>query len=588
MAAARARSRSAVIASSGIFLALAGFAFSLQAPAITDQVINPVVQSFIDSHENQPIPVIVQAKGSSRSVEQMVRDQGGTVSSDYRSINGFAARVSPETARSLNRDPRVEKLNIDAPVRFNGSAVVSSYLLNRYDKVDGLGANVWNKYDGSNVQVALLDSGVYPHDDLIKANPSIVPANTGNRLLALTTNAAATDAIDHVGHGTHVAGILGGNGYDSRGQYVGVAPNSLVVSVKVSDDAGNVTEGDVINGMEWVYQANQHGLNIRVVNLSMSSTVATGYNYSALDAMAEKLWASGVTVVASSGVGAGGLVNPPGNDPYVITVGSIDDNYQPSLAQAVMASWSPYGTTQDGFQKPELVADGSHVVSLAAPGSLLSGAHPDNVIAGNYFKMGGTSMAAPQVAGMVALMLQANPGMSNNRVKQVLMDRSSNFSNVSYTSWLGKTGRGSFVVGNAVGQACCSDANGGLSYSYSFNLEHMAIVQNGTVLIDAAYPDASWNNTSWNNTSWNNTSWNGTQLNNTSWNSMSWVNTSWNNTSWNNTSWNNTSWNNTSWNNTSWNNTSWNNTSWNNTSWNNTSWNNTSWNDTSWNEADFS
>jgi serine protease AprX len=367
------------------------------------------------------------------------------------------------------------------------------------------------------------------------------------------------DAVDHLGHGTHVAGIIAGNGYDSNGQYIGIAPNSLLVSVKVSDDQGDMNEGDVITGLDWVYQANQHGMHIRIINMSLSSTAQQSYNSSALDAMVEKLWNSGVVVVTSAGTGSGTVSSAPGNDPYAITVGSIDDQYQTDPSKAVMASWSPYGYTPDGFAKPELVADGSHVVSLLAPGSTMSAQHPTNVVGTSYFMMGGTSMAAPQVAGMAALMLQAIPSLTNNQVKGVLMKHHANFSSIAYTSWLGN--QGGLLNQGAVGHNDAT-SNQGLTWSQAYDSQHQAILAFGIWWTDVTWASASWNSSSWpsswNSGSWNSGSWNGTAYSSGSWNSGSWNSGSWNSGSWNSGSWNSGSWNSGSWNSASWNSGSWN------------------------------
>src|SRR5258708_27031982 len=96
----------------------------------------------------------------------------------------------------------------------------------------------------------------------------------------------------------------------------------MIVSVKVSDDLGNANEGDVISGLEWVYQANQHGMKIRVVNLSVASTVAQSYHQDPLDAMVEKLWFSGVVVVTAAGNGTGSVLSRPGTHPFALTAGS--------------------------------------------------------------------------------------------------------------------------------------------------------------------------------------------------------------------------------------------------------------------------
>ncbi|MEA2645458.1 MAG: serine protease AprX [Chloroflexota bacterium] len=532
------------------------------APA-TGRVVNPAVTAYLDqgtapagSATVAEVPLIVETDGDPAALQAFVQQRGGHIDQGFKVLHGFVATVPPEAARALNHDDRVSRLSINAPVRLLGSAVNPANLANRYDVMNHTPAAWRNGLDGSEVQVAVLDSGVYPHDDLTLKSP-FVPGNGGNRLLAMTTNPRATDAIDHVGHGTHVAGIIAGNGYDSNGQYIGEAPNSLVVSVKVSDDQGNLTEADVITGLEWVYVANQKGFTIRVVNLSLASTVAQGYNQSSLDAMVEKLWFSGVVVVAASGNGngAGGVTYAPGNDPYVITVGSIEDNFQLGLAGALMAPWATYGKTQDGFAKPEVVADGSHVVSLLAPGSSAAADHPGSIVAGSYLRMGGTSMAAPVVAGLAALAIQANPKVDNDRLKSNLVRSSRPFSLVAYTPALGLFG--GFADAAVLTSSSKTNVNRDLKPSAFFHPDTNEVYAGGTWWADATWPDASWNSTSWNSTSWNSTSWNSTSWNGTDFSSTSWNSTSWNSTSWNSTSWNSTSWNSTSWNSTSWNSTSW-------------------------------
>jgi serine protease AprX len=592
-----------------VFMAIAAFGF--YAPPHQMAVIpaiNQAIATYIQEHPLGTVSVIIETNGDPASVRQMVRESGGRIDSQMSVLNGFQATVSSQLAAKLNHDPRVRRLSINAPMRWEG-AVDSSNLLNRYDGMSRVPTVAWNTkaLDGGQSQVAVIDTGVWPHDDLV-GNSSKVPGNQGNRLISMYTNPLATDPLDHYGHGTHVAGIIAGSGYDSNGQYIGVAPNSLIVSVKVSDDLGNANEGDVISGLEWVYQANQHGMRIRVVNLSVASTVAQSYHQDPLDAMVEKLWFSGVVVVTAAGNGTGSVLYAPGNDPFVVTVGSIDDGYQTSLAASPMAAWSRYGYTQDGYAKPEVVADGSHVVSLLAPGSVLSAQHTSNIVANNYFKMGGTSMATPEVAGMAALMIEANPTLGNNKIKKMLRNASVPFGSTAYTSWLGTSG--GFLDAGAIGRVNDPDDNSNQAVSQSLNPNSGAILAGNAVWGDASWANASWTNASWTNASWTNASWTnaswtgmGTSapaLSSLVWNPASWVSTSWLNVnpvqlangSWTNGSWTNASWTNGSWTNGSWTNASWTNTppanaSWTNASWTNASWTNASWTGINWSMVSF-
>jgi serine protease AprX len=517
--------------------------------------IDATLAQYLSTHPGQRVEVVVQTKADPSGLATEVRRGGGAVDYVYPGLPGFAAGVSGDEADRLNHDPRVRRINLDAPVRWLGSAVNPSNLATRYETLSRVPQAWAGGLDGSGVEVAVVDSGGWPHDDLTLRSP-YVPGNIGNRFLGVNTNPRSADFLDHVGHGTHVAGIIAGNGYDSGGQYIGVAPNALIVGVKVADATGAANEGDVISGLEWVLQANANGMHIRVVNLSLASTVPQSYQQSALDAEVERLWHHGITVVAAAGNGTGAVDFAPGNDPMVITVGSIDDNYTSSLATSNMASWALWGTTQDGFAKPDVVADGSHVVSLLAPGSTLSAQHSGNIVGTSYFKMGGTSMAAPQVAGLAALMLQNDPGLTNGQIKRVLKRHSTPFGLTAYTSWLGTAG--GFLDASAVGNVDVDD-NAGVAWSASYNPTNDWILAGGAWWAGATWPGANWSQVALDQTSWTQTSWTtdpSTGLPQPS-PTSAWTQTSWTQTSWTQTSWTQTSWTGIAWSQTSWTGTGW-------------------------------
>ena len=166
--------------------------------------------------------------------------------------------------------------------------------------------------------------------------------------------------------------------------------------------------------------------NIRVLNLSLESTVAESYKTDPLDAAVEAAWFKGIFVVAAAGNrGPGGdaVSYAPGNDPYIVTVGAVDDNGTKELSDDAPTSWSSRGTTQDGFAKPDIYAPGAKIVSNLAPGSTYAGLCDECVTGdGEYIRAGGTSMAAPMVAGAAALGFQLDPTLTPNRAKALLRD----------------------------------------------------------------------------------------------------------------------------------------------------------------------
>jgi subtilisin family serine protease len=260
---------------------------------------------------------------------------------------------------------------------------------------------------GAGVAVAVQDSGV----DL--SNPDLA-----GHVVAVNVNASATRSNDGFGHGTRVAGVIGGQ--DPTGQYVGIAPRTDIVSVKVSDDLGGAYESDVLRGLQWVSQ-HRSSYNIRAINLSFSTSVPQSY---------------GVTVVTSAGnLGSAtdAVWYAPGNDPLVITVGCLDENQTVAPGDDSLCPISSRGMTEDGFAKPDLLAPGRKIVSALASGTngnpvVLAQEFPDRITAdGHHIRLSGTSMSAPMVTGAVALLLARHPSLTPGQVKQVLVSTASGY-----------------------------------------------------------------------------------------------------------------------------------------------------------------
>jgi serine protease AprX len=293
----------------------------------------------------------------------------------------------------------------------------------RYESYSGVQAyhssiqadRAWREATGRGVGVAVIDTGIAGDlADFLESNDG----GNSRVVASAVTNPCASDANDHFGHGTHVAGLIAGND-----RHVGVAPNADLISVKVSDDDGNTTVLDVIYGIQFAVEQRRR-LGIRVINLSLSSTVPESYLTDPLDAAVESAWFSGIVVVAAAGnegTAPTAVSYAPGNDPYVITAGGVDDLGTPDISDDVLAPWSSRGVTQDGVQKPEVLAPGTRLVAPLAPGSDLIELCPECVVEGDYFRLSGTSMAAAVVSGAAALIVEENPSWSPDRVKGAMM-----------------------------------------------------------------------------------------------------------------------------------------------------------------------
>ncbi|MFZ4663224.1 MAG: PA14 domain-containing protein [Caldilineaceae bacterium] len=375
-----------------------------------------------------------------------------------------------------------------------------------------IGANqLWNSFpylQGNGVTVAVVDSGIAPHVDFNNTTGQ-------SRVLARVsfTTGGNTFLDDFYGHGTHVAGAIGANGAQSGGAYIGVAPRVNLVDVKVTNDFGAGTTAEVVAGLQWVHE-NRTRYNIRVVNLSLNSSVAESYHQSALSAALEILWFNGIVVVVSAGNSGLPTLYPPANDPFVITVGAADPRGTPDPADDSVASFSAYGIAENGSLKPDLLAPGRDIVSLlASDDSNLARAFIASVVntvwGTRYFKMSGTSTASAVVAGAVALLLQDEPGLTPDQVKYRLMDTARPLAAGQCGSGAGRY----LDIRAAVNGSSTASANTG--------------VQASRMLWSGSQP-VTWNSVSWNSVSWNSVSWNSVSWNSVSWNSVSWNSVSWN------------------------------------------------------------
>src|SRR5690606_19663151 len=252
---------------------------------------------------------------------------------------------------------------------------------------------------------------------------------------ASSTLWATEHAHDDYGHGTHVAGIIAGSGYDSRGARAGIAPRANLIGLKVLDAEGHGYISDVIAAMEYAVE-HRSAFNIRIINLSVASAVVESYNTDPLAQAARRATDAGLVVVAAAGnLGTGpddqlqfGGITSPGNAPWVLTVGAASHNGTVRRSDDSVAAFSSRGPTWIDFgAKPDLVAPGVGIESLSDPQSTLYRQLSDYLIPGAgggwykpYLSLTGTSMAAPVVTGTVALMLQANPKLTPNAVKAIL------------------------------------------------------------------------------------------------------------------------------------------------------------------------
>ncbi|HKY50543.1 MAG TPA: S8 family peptidase, partial [Candidatus Limnocylindria bacterium] len=428
---------------------------------------------------------------------------------------------------------------------------------------------------GRGVTVAILDSGIAADPDLVQPT---------NRILASVNFADERISRDPGGHGTHVAGIVAGNGTRSEGEFVGIAPQANIVDVRVLGRNGGGRLSSVVRGIEWVV-ANRDVYNIRVMNLSFGAPVTVSYRTDPLAAAVEIAWRRGVVVVAASGNSgpARDTVVTPGIDPYAITVGATDDGGTLSTRDDSLAPFSSWGTAESNA-KPDLVAPGRRIVSVRAVGSFLDTLFPERVVTAangaTYLRLSGTSMSTPVVAGAVALLLEREPQLTPDQVKARLIATARPYGEDSGVTLPDPSADGSGMLdaAAALGLRTAPEASSSLEsvatqtvQSAVPALEEQLPANRGLRpargLARALYPvlygqplrwlDSTLNGIAWQALTWESVVWDSVAWDNFDWESVAWDSVAWDSVAWDSVAWDSVAWDSVAWDSVAWDSVAW-------------------------------
>ena len=495
----------------------------LSAKANPSQTFNVIIQGDADKSTGAIASVV---KNELRSGE---RGAARGIKRQFTSVNGLAANLTGAQILHLVSKRGIAAITTDAPVQLAGGLSNKQ----RWPFVSGVQKFWATGTAAATPTIAVVDSG-------IDASRS----DFGGRVVAQVnmTSLAGNSAGDGRGHGTFVAGIAAGSGDG----YAGAAPSSKLVSIDVIDDQGMAMTRDVIAAADWIL-ANKDKYGIRVANFSLHSSQANSIMYDPLDQAVERLWFSGVVVVAAAGnYGVDGRPSgvpfAPGNDPFVITVGADDIDGSVSTNDDLAAPWSAYGYTLDGFAKPDIGAPGRFMVGPVPVASTLVTEKPMSVVAPGYIQLSGTSFAAPVVAGAAAQILSAHPAWTPDQVKGALMLTASRTPNAAPLS----QGVGIVDVAKAVALSSAPNPNAALNRFVTTD------VTGGKVFDAASWASTASANASWASASWSDASWASASWNSASWASASWASASWASASWASDSQSAASWASASWASASW------------------------------------
>jgi serine protease AprX len=461
----------------------------------------------------QTFDVIVQGDKDSKSAGDEVKNGKGSVKKQFVTVAGVSASISGAELLKLAKNPHVTAITPDAKVKASAyedstmwqESTDMSILQNSFDPNTG-------EITGPAPQaptIAIVDSGVQQRADF------------GNRLVAqvnLCSLCTSGNGDDQEGHGTMVAGVAAG-----AGKYAGGAQNAKLVSIRTANANGESRMSDVIAAADWIKQ-NAAQYRIRVANFSLAGSSETSFRVDPLDKAVEALWFKGIVVVAAAGNhgSASGPVSEsfaPGNDPFVITVGALDQHMTSDPSDDTVPSWSAYGMTMDGFHKPDVSAPGRYMVAPVPSSALIPATVPDRVLEPGYMWMSGTSFSTPVVSAAAAQILARHPSFTADQVKGALMLSANYLPSDSMRAG----GVGEIDAGVASTLDDPPNPNEGLNMFVSNN------PVTGARMFDAA----SWNAYVSTHASWAQASWAEASWAEASWGAASWAEASWNAASWN-------------------------------------------------------
>ncbi|GKX31651.1 serine protease AprX [Vallitalea longa] len=320
-------------------------------------------------------------------------------------INSYVLELPEKYVGKLNGIKGVEAVEHDA--------LITAQMDVARETVNTTWADV-RGVSGKGIGIAVVDTGVYPHQDLTKTKNKIVGFKdfVNNKEFPYDDN----------GHGTHVAGIISGDGYESNGKYKGIAVESNIIGVKVLNKKGSGNISDVLAGIQWILD-NRKRFNIRIINLSVGMKDIEGEK-SALVRGVNAAWDSGLIIVTAAGNNGPeeGTITTPGISRKVITVGSSDDAETVKIMEDLISDYSGRGPTKECIKKPDIVAPGSNIIACSTDKEYTpkDKYYPNNDI--GYTKKSGTSMATPIVSGCIALLLSRHPELTGKDVKLKLKD----------------------------------------------------------------------------------------------------------------------------------------------------------------------
>lgn len=565
--------------------------------------------------------IVVATPGRVADAERAVFALDGEVGRQLPIVHGFVATVGSNRVDRLVASGAVVQVSLDASVTpmavdpTLGYDPAETTSLSAISQITGA-QSMWNAgYAGQGIDVALIDTGVSRVAGLDRTGKVIDGPD-----LSFDSIEPTLVSQDAFGHGTHMAGIiagsdvapgtsakkcktcLGSSAYTNTTEFVGIAPESRIVNVKVGAFDGATDVSQVIAAIDWVVQHRKDsGLNIRVLNLSFGTDSVQSASLDPLVYAAEVAWTAGIVVVAAAG--NDGLFTSslasPALSPSIIAVGAsdphgtvtTDDDYVPWFAQ--------HGS---GTRQVDLVAPGVSVTSLRVPGSFVDQNVTTGKVGTRFQRASGTSQSTAVVSGLAALLLSKFPTATPATIKAYLQSSAQPVDLVDPNSELLKiaapvnawySGSGSaFVAGAAslsklVAVTAAAPAGTGLGTleaargTYHVSNDSKALVGeqdifakswNAPKMAAATAAQSTWSGGTWNGSVWTGSGWSGARWSTTTWTGNDWSGARWSGARWSSMIWDGARWSGARWSGARWSAGTWEGARWSGARWSDSSW----------------
>jgi serine protease AprX len=552
-----------------------------------------------------PTAVVVRAEPgvSAAGLAATIEELGGEVVRELGIVNGVAA-VVPEGAvailqdasgvHSVTEDQELHPTAVDPNLGYDTATDMGT--LSAVTQILGV-QDAWAAgFTGRGIGVALIDTGV-----------TRVPGLTAGQVIDgpdLSLDSGNPDLLhlDAYGHGTHMAGIIAGrddgavasavgcttcvnaSGYSDTTKFVGVAPDAKIINVKVGAADGATDVSQVIAALDWVVQhKDDPGLNIKVINLSFGANSSQPYVDDPLAYAAEVAWRRGIVVVAAAGNDGKAVASlaSPAYHPLLLAVGATNPNGTLDPRDDTVAPFATHGTPN---RKVDNVAPGVSITSLRVPGSYIDQNYPGGVVGTRFVRGSGTSQAAAQMAGLVAVMQQQYPTATPDSIKQLLavtgvalptvssLYRGNGLADADKASDRGSVPLGTqSLLPGATGFGTLEAARGG-----AYVTDGISVLTGERDVHGAPWVGSTWRASAWTGSTWRGGTWNGSRWTADTWLSGAWpaaddVSPTWSGSRWTGSRWTGNTWDGSTWRG-SWSGSTWRTAGWSQAAWSSASW----------------